>query len=169
MNTKFCTKCKLEKLFNKFSSNKGCLDGKGSWCKKYCNIIAKNYYEEYKEELKIYKKKWYQEHKKELGIKHKYYHQKYNKKYPWKVTFNSIQTRCNNPNCDRYKWYGGKGIKCLITVDEIKILWFRDKAFEMKKPSIDRKNNDENYTFKNCQFIELVQNIKKRFINNELK
>ena len=31
----------------------------------------------------------------------------------------------------------------------------------MKKPSIDRKDNNGNYTFKNCQYIELTINTGK--------
>lgn len=33
----------------------------------------------------------------------------------------------------------------------------------MKKPSIDRKDNDEHYTYDNCQYIEFEENrIKDR-------
>ncbi len=41
---------------------------------------------------------------------------------------------------------------------EIKELWFRDKAYEMKQPSIDRIDNDDNYIFNNCEFIEKDEN-----------
>jgi len=86
----------------------------------------------------------------------------YFKKYPWKKTFQVIKTRCNNPKATKYKNYGGRGIKCLITEKELKILWFRDKAYELTKPSIDRINNDKNYTLNNCKYIELSKNIAKQ-------
>jgi len=86
----------------------------------------------------------------------------YCKKCPWKTTFNSIKQRCNNPNIDCYKNYGGRGIKCLITPEELKILWFRDKAYEMKKASIDRKENDGNYEFGNCRYIEKSENTARQ-------
>src|SRR6185295_15550490 len=39
----------------------------------------------------------------------------------------------------------------------------------MKKPSIDRLDDDCNYTFDNCQFIELADNIRKRNIKHAAK
>jgi len=44
----------------------------------------------------------------------------------------------------------------------LKELWFRDKAYNLKRPSIDRKNNNEDYTFENCRFIELGKNTAER-------
>jgi hypothetical protein len=82
-------------------------------------------------------------------------------KNPWKRTLRNAKQRCTSQNVDNYERYGGRGIKCLITEDEIKELWFRDKAYNMKKPSIDRKDNDENYTFDNCRFIEFGENAAK--------
>lgn len=81
--------------------------------------------------------------------------------YPWKRTFKGIKQRCNNKNNPRYKYYGGRGIKCLITEEELKELWFRDKAYLLNQPSIDRKNNKENYEYYNCQYIEFKKNQKK--------
>lgn len=77
---------------------------------------------------------------------------------PWKKFLKGIKTRCNNPNCKDFKYYGGRGIKCLITSEELKELWFRDRAYLMKKPSIDRIDNDDDYTYKNCRFIEWYKN-----------
>ncbi len=72
-----------------------------------------------------------------------------------------IIQRCLNENNKSYHRYGGRGIKCLITVDELKELWVRDNASEMQRPSIDRKDNNGDYTFENCQFIELSINSGK--------
>ena len=82
----------------------------------------------------------------------------FKKKFPWKRTYQIIKQRCNNPKNVSYKNYGERGIKCLITPDELKELWFRDKAYEMKKPSIDRIDNDGNYCLENCRYLELRQN-----------
>jgi hypothetical protein len=80
---------------------------------------------------------------------------------PWILTFDRIWSRCNWKKYERYKRYGGRGIKSLITKDELKQLWFRDNASSMKKPSIDRIDNDGNYTFENCRFIESSENCSR--------
>lgn len=79
----------------------------------------------------------------------------------WYVCWKACRQRCNNPNVDNYKWYGGKGIKALITKEEVGKLWFRDKAYLMKRPSLDRLKSDKNYTYNNCRFIELKDNTIK--------
>jgi hypothetical protein len=81
--------------------------------------------------------------------------------FPWKYTLRTIKTRCNNLNFFQFKDYGGRGIKCLITEEELKELWFRDKAYLMKRPSIDRIDNDGNYCIENCRYIELKENISR--------
>lgn len=43
---------------------------------------------------------------------------------------------------------------------QIKQLWFRDKAHEMKKPHIHRINNDGDYCAENCVFIESSEHSK---------
>ena len=69
-----------------------------------------------------------------------------------------IKDRCSNQNNKQYKNYGGRGIKCLITAEEIRKLMVRDGYWDLKKPSIDRIDNDGNYTYDNCRFIELSEN-----------
>lgn len=85
----------------------------------------------------------------------------YRKNKPWVRTLESIKYRCNNKNSPKYHRYGERGIKCLITKEEVKFLWFRDKAYLLKKPSIDRINNDGNYELSNCRYIETSENSRK--------
>ena len=52
-----------------------------------------------------------------------------------------------------YSRYGGRGIRCLLTSAEIKSLWERDGGSKMRKPTIDRIDNDVNYEIGNCRFV----------------
>lgn len=72
-----------------------------------------------------------------------------------------IKIRCSRKDGSYYK----KGIKNFLTPNEIEILWKRDKGELLKRPSIDRIDNDGNYEFDNCRFIELLENIKLSYKN----
>jgi len=82
-----------------------------------------------------------------------------NKKYllshPWARHYKSMSGRCSRQKC-----YGKLGIKNFLTTELVKQLWFRDKAYLLKRPSIDRKNPKGDYIFENCRFIELSDNAR---------
>jgi hypothetical protein len=82
-------------------------------------------------------------------------------RFPWVATFKRIKCRCENNKASGYKFYGGRGIKCKITKKELKKLWFRDKAYLLKQPSIDRINPEGDYKYSNCRYIELKENFKR--------
>ena len=96
----------------------------------------------------------------------KEYYWKLRRECPWVFPFDAAKQRCNNPNNRVYSSYGGKGVKVLMTKEDFKTLWFRDKAYLMKQPSIDRVDNDGNYTLENCRFLELKENAQRRIYNN---
>jgi len=153
MNIKFCTKCKIKKELSEFGKNKSTKDGLTHWCRKCVN----KYREENKEKIRKYGQYHYKNNKDEIRKKQK----EYNENFPWKRTILHIKYRCNNTKCKAYNRYGGRGIKCLITEEDIKQLWFRDKAWLLKQPSIDRKDNDGHYEFSNCEYIERGENTGK--------
>jgi hypothetical protein len=82
--------------------------------------------------------------------------------YPWLKSWYAARRRCTDTKHPKAKNYVGKGIRFLLSKQEIKDLWFRDKAHLMKQPSIDRKDSNGNYTVKNCRFIELCENKARR-------
>ena len=79
-------------------------------------------------------------------------------KNPWYRHYLSAKQRCERKDRLHYKYYGGRGIKFLMTLSEFEKIWFRDSAYKMKRPSIDRINSNGNYILKNCRFLELSEN-----------
>lgn len=47
-----------------------------------------------------------------------------------------------------------------LTIEQTKALWFRDNAFLLTRPSIDRIDGNLGYSFENCRFIEFNENSK---------
>lgn len=142
MKTKICSKCKNKKPLYEFYKDIQKKDNLSSACKQCKNKQLNKYSLLHKKEKSIYDKN-------------------YRKINFFRRLLQKIKRRCFNPKCKNYKYYGGRGIECRITEDELKELWDRDKAYELKQPSIDRIDNDGHYEYRNCQFIEMVENFVK--------
>ena len=80
---------------------------------------------------------------------------------PWYRCYQSIVQRCENTKCRGYRFYGGRGIECRVTQYDVQAAWFRDKAWLLKRPSIDRIDSDGHYEYDNIRFIELSENCRK--------
>lgn len=91
------------------------------------------------------------------------YRNRYKIKYPWMTFLTSARYRCKCKKSNNYKRYGGVGIRCLLSKEQIELLWIRDGANHLKEPSLDRKENDKDYTYENCQFIEFAENSRKGY------
>lgn len=83
----------------------------------------------------------------------------YRKRKPWVMPRYYAMRRCNDPKHLEYHGYGGRGIKFMLTMDEAERLFIRDNAHLLDKPSLDRKDPDGHYSYTNCRFIELRDNI----------
>ena len=133
---------------------------------------ASKYYIKNKNIIKNRAKQWYRDNKdkalKRLKITNKEWRNnnrdktremsyRYSRKWPWVRTYRSINTRCGSNN-----FYINRGIKTTLTVTQLKMLWFRDKAYKMTKPSIDRINREKGYFLENCRYIEMNDNLKRR-------
>lgn len=78
---------------------------------------------------------------------------------PWTISYKCTYNRCTNPKEPSYERYGARGIKLLMSKEDFKKLWFRDKAYEMIRPTMHRENNDGNYEVSNCKFLENSDNL----------
>ena len=129
METKICKQCEQEKTVDMFSLRHG---KPRSACKTCDSIYKKANREKIRVQSRLYE------------IEN-----------PWAKTLKGISGRCTWKGNAYYK----KGIGYKITTAELKELWFRDKAYEMKRPSIDRIDVDKGYSKDNCRYIELGINI----------
>lgn len=87
-------------------------------------------------------------------------------KYLW----SNVNSRCGKKYDSRWKFYGGRGIKNLLTPNDLVFLWERDNAAKLSKPSLDRIDNNGNYSIENCRFIEFKENqmdgLRRAWVNN---
>ncbi len=80
---------------------------------------------------------------------------------PWEKTYWNIQNRCNAKDQPLYKKEYGK----TITIKDLKYLWNRDKAENLKRPSIDRIDSTKGYSKENCRYIENYHNNSRAHYN----
>lgn len=68
----------------------------------------------------------------------------------------------NNPWARHYGFSKGRskklGIEHTMSVSDFRLLWMRDKAIDLKSPSIDRIDPKKGYVIENCRFIERSEN-----------
>lgn len=87
------------------------------------------------------------------------------KAQPWYRAYHRAWNRCNSVGHKNYKYYGLRGIKMNLKPTDCRLMWERDKAEYMRKPSLDRIDPSKNYELANCRFVELSYNIKRRHGN----
>lgn len=97
------------------------------------------------------------------------YQLRYHRKNPWYRALAGAKRRCNYPKDEGYRKYGGRGIKCLLTLGDVKYLWLRDCAHLMETPSIDRLDPGGHYELSNCRFLEHSENSRNGAINGVKK
>lgn len=82
----------------------------------------------------------------------KHGHARTGNKHPAYLTWLSMRQRCKNPKTDAYKWYGGRGIKVCKRWDSFENFLEDVGERPSTKHSIDRINNDGDYTPNNTKW-----------------
>lgn len=162
LHMKTCSKCNTNKRLSEFHKRESQSDGLSSECKSCHKIRHLVYYPKNKEQILKRGKEWRNKNRGRVSIYSKKYYNNIIVNEPWIKNYKAAKSRCNGKNNNRYPRYGGRGIKFNLSLEDIKNLWLRDDASKMLKPSIDRIDNDGNYTFANCRFIELSENSSKK-------
>lgn len=76
--------------------------------------------------------------------------------------YNNIKQRCNNPNHPSYHNYGGRGIRCNLTIDEFLDIYFSTDACEMCGDKVD----DEKRLSKKGRTLDRVDQAKSYEMGN---
>ena len=83
--------------------------------------------------------------------------------------YHGMKRRCEDLKHDKYKYYGGKGIKVRMTIEELEELWEACEADSLNHPSINRIDPSKDYTFQNCEFIEKNFNKHRNHSEHNIK
>jgi hypothetical protein len=78
-----------------------------------------------------------------------------------KGVYDNMKSRCNNPTCKSYPYYGGRNIKIEESFDTFSKFynWSIENGYEADKGlEIDRKDGKGNYSVENCRWVTKEEN-----------
>lgn len=81
-------------------------------------------------------------------------------------SWSKMWNRCTNPNSNRYHRYGGRGIRICKRWEKFKNFLSDMGRKPTAKHSIERKNNDGNYTPSNCKWATAKEQSNNRGSHN---
>lgn len=72
-------------------------------------------------------------------------------KSPTYRTWKEMRQRCQNPNSDKWKWYGGRGVS-VCPQWEVFEIFLADMGERPAGHTLDRRDSDGNYEKDNCRW-----------------
>ena len=88
-------------------------------------------------------------------------------KHPLNIVWCGMKERCNNPNSENYKWYGGRGIRVCEEWNNnfySFYTWAINNGWE-KGLELDRLDNMKDYCPENCKWVTHKQQCRNRRSN----
>ena len=79
-------------------------------------------------------------------------------------TWKEMRQRCNNPNNDKWKWYGGRGIRICSRWDIFEA-FLQDMGERPEGMTLDRVDNDGDYEMSNCVWASHKDQTRKQLKN----
>lgn len=153
---KFCIKCEIWKPINKFYKCKRHKDSLALWCKN----CEQEYHQAHKTKEVEYGKEYRRTHKIKRVKQQKEYRQSINGCL--NRCFHRLNQRCNNPEHQRYKYYGGRSIKCLFkSSDEFINYVVNVLKVDPRGLEVHRINNDGHYELGNIEFLTRAEHKAK--------
>jgi hypothetical protein len=180
---KKCSTCGVEKAIADFYNHPTIIGGRLNHCKECISEKYKKRYRENKDAIKQRARNWYKKNREHVLAR-----TKSNYNYKDKHAYDLVYKRKFNVVIrNMFLWIGYrlkkdktyKNRKLLFSYDE-----FLEKALKSKRlkkiykywkeggynygdtPTVDRINNNKDYSIDNIQFLQMRENTKKRFTNN---